>query len=107
MFLQLGGNPDSLDKSRTVSISSTTELRDDCILGVVRIDLFIMLQLKHKQPQFAKTFVNLMVGKKQLDIKNKVILGVDLLHRANISINSNGHQFALIARMTKEKGQKS
>ena len=48
-----------------------------------------------------------MVGKKQLDIKNKIILGVDLLHRANISINSNGHQFALIARMTKENGQKA
>ena len=107
MFIQLGDNPDVLDKSRTVSISSTTELRDDCILGVVRIDLFIMLQLKHKEPKFAKTFVNLMVGKRQLDIKNKVILGVDLLHRANISINSNGHQFALIARMTKENGLKS
>ena len=61
MFIQLGGNPNVLDKSRTVAISSTSELIDDCILGVVRIDLFIMLQLKHKEPQFAQTFVNLMV----------------------------------------------
>ena len=101
MFIDLGGNPDELDKSRAVAISSTTELKDDCILGVLRIDLYIMLQLKNKEPQFAQTFVNLKVGKRNLDIKNKIILGVDLLHRAHISINSNGRQFALIARMTK------
>ena len=90
MFIDLGGDPDKLDKSRTVAISSTTELKDDCILGVLRVDLYIMLQLKHKEPQFAQTFVNLMVGKRNLDIKNKIILGVDLLHRAHISIQSNG-----------------
>ena len=69
MFIQLGGDLDSLDKSRSFSISSTTELRDDCILGVVKIDLYIMLKLKQKQPEFGKTFVNMMIGKKQLDIE--------------------------------------
>ena len=48
-----------------------------------------------------------MVGKKNLDIKSKIILGVDLLHRAQISIKSNGRQFALIAHMLKENGLKS
>ena len=48
-----------------------------------------------------------MVGKRNLDIKNKIILGVDLLHRAHISIQSNGRHFAVIARMTKENGLKS
>ena len=43
----------------------------------------------------------------QLDIKSKIILGVDLLHRARISIKSNGRQFALIAHMLKENGLKS
>ena len=77
MFIQLGGTPEVLDRSQTVTISSTTELRDDFILGVVRVDLFIMLQLKHKKkvPQFAKTFINLTVEKKQLNIKKKLSLG--------------------------------
>ena len=74
---------------------------------MIKIDLYIILKLKQKQPEFGKTFVNMMIGKKQLDIENKVILGVDLLHRAKIMINSNGHQFALIARLAKENGQKA
>ena len=103
-FIKLGGDPNSLDKSRSFSISSTTELRDDCILGVVKIDLYIMLKMKQGQPEFGKTFVNMLVGKEQLDIENKVILGVDVLHRAKIMIHSNGHQFALVARLEKENG---
>ena len=47
MFIDLGGDPIKLDKSKTVAISSTTELKDDCILGVQRIDTYIMLQLKN------------------------------------------------------------
>ena len=39
MFLDLGGDPNKLDKSKTVAISSTTELKDDCILGVQRINI--------------------------------------------------------------------
>ena len=50
MFKKLGGDQSSLDKSKSFSISSTTELRDDCILGVVKVDLFIMLKLKSGQP---------------------------------------------------------
>ena len=86
MFLKLGGNPNNLDRSKTVTISSTTELKDDCILGQQRIDIYIMLQCKNKEPQFARTYLNLLVGKKNLDINNKIILGVDLLHRAQVSI---------------------
>ena len=104
MFVKLGGDPNSLDKSRSFSISSTTELWDDCILRVVKIDLYIMLKMKKGQPEFGKTFVNMLVGKEQLDIENKVILGVDVLHRAKIMIHSNGHQFALVARLEKENG---
>ena len=48
-----------------------------------------------------------MVGKKDLDIQSKIILGVDLIHRAQIVIKSNGHQFALIAHMLKVNGLKS
>ena len=62
MFIKLGGDPNCLDKSKSLSISSTTELRDDCILGV------------------------------------------DVLHRAKIMIHSNGHQFALVARLERENG---
>ena len=92
MFIKLGGTEEVLDRSQTVAISSTTDLRDDCILGIVKVDLYIMIHLKHdhKQPQFTKTFINLMVGKKELDIKNKIILGVDLLHRAKVSVESKG-----------------
>ena len=107
MFVNLGGDPKNLDRSKAVTISSTTELKDDCILGVQRIDLYIMLQCKNKEPQFARTYLNLMVGKKNLDIQSKIILGVDLLHRAQIAIKSNGRQFALIAHMLKDNGLKS
>ena len=48
-----------------------------------------------------------MVGKKDLDIQSKIILGVDLIHRAQIAIKSNGRQFALIAHMLKANGLKS
>ena len=82
-------------------------MKDECILGVQRIDIYIMLQCKDKKPQFARTHLNLMVGKKNLDIQSKIILGVDLLHRAQIAIKSNGHQFALIAHMVKDNGLKS
>ena len=105
MFIKLGGDPSSLDKSTSFSISSTTELRDDCILGVVKVDLYIMLKLKSGQPEFGKTFVNMLVGKEQLDLENKVILGVDVLHRAKIMIHSNGHHFALVGRLERENGQ--
>ena len=105
MFRKLGGDPSSLDKSKSFSISSTTELRDDCILGVVKVDLYIMLKQKSGQPKFGKTFVNMLVGKEQLDLENKVILGVDVLHRAKIMIHSNGHQFALVGRLERENGQ--
>ena len=30
---------------------------------------------------------------------------MDVLHRAKIMIHSNGHQFALVARLEKENGQ--
>ena len=63
-----------------------------------------MLKLKQGQPDFGKIFVNMLVGKKQLDLENKVILGVDVLHRAKIMIHSNGHQFALVARLERENG---
>ena len=64
-----------------------------------------MLKLKQGQPEFGKTFVNMLVGKEQLDLENKVILGVDVLHRAKIMIHSNGHQFALVGRLERENGQ--
>ena len=63
-----------------------------------------MQKMKKGQPEFGKTFVNMLVGKEQLDIENMVILGVDVLHRAKIMIHSNGHQFALVARLEKENG---
>ena len=84
MFVSLGGDPKNLDRSKAVTISSTTEMKNDCILGVQKIDIFIMLHGKAKDPQFAKTHLNLMVGKKDLDIQSKIILGVDLIHRAQI-----------------------
>ena len=107
MFLNLGGNPNNLDRSKTVTISSTTELKDDCILGQQRIDIYIVLQCKNKEPQFARTYLNLLVGKKNLDINSKIILGVDLSHRAQVSIKSNGRQFTLIAHMLRDNGVKS
>ena len=107
MFVNLGGDPKNLDKSKAVTISSTTEMKNDCILGVQRIDIYIMLHCKAKEPQFARTHLNLMVGKKNLDIQSKIILGVDLIHRAQIAIKSNGRQFALIAHMLKDNGLKS
>merc|ERR1711984_72281 len=107
MFVSLGGDPKYLDRSKAVTISSTTEMKNDCILGVQRIDIYIMLHGKAKDPQFARTHLNLMVGKKDLDIQSKTILGVDLIHRAQIAIKSNGRQFALIAHMLKDNGLKS
>ena len=107
MFLKLGGNTNNLDRSKTVTISSTTELKDDCILGQQRIDIYIMLQCKNKEPQFARTYLNLLVGKKNLDINNKIILVDDLLHRAQVSIKSNGRHFTLIAHMLRDNGLKS
>ena len=73
MFVHLGGDPKNLDRSKAVTISSTTELKNDCILGVQRIDIYIMLHGKAKDPQFAGTHLNLMVGKKDLDIQSKII----------------------------------
>ena len=107
MFLSLGGDPEYLDRSKAVTISSTTKLRKNCILGVQKIDIYIMLHGKAKDPQFARTHLNLMVGKKDLDIQTKIILGVDLIHRAQIQIKSNGSQFALLAHMIKDNGLKS
>ena len=104
MFVSLGGDPKYLDRSKAVTISSTTEIRNDCILGVQKIDIYIMLHGKTKDPQFARTHLNLMVGKKDLDIQSKIILGVDLIHRAQIQIKSNGSQFALLAHMIKDNG---
>ena len=49
----------------------------------------------------------MLVGKKNLDINSKIILGVDLLHRAQVSIKSNGRQFTLIAHMLRDNGLKS
>ena len=69
MFVSLGGDPKYLDRSKAVTISSTTEMRNDCILGVQKIDIYIMLHGKAKDPQFARTHLNLMVGKKDLDIQ--------------------------------------
>ena len=86
MFVSLGGDPKNLDRSKAVTISSTTEMKNDCILGVQKIDIFIMLHGRAKDPQFARTHLNLMVGKKDLDIQSKIILGVDLIHRAQIVI---------------------
>ena len=34
MFVNLGGDPNNLDRSKAVTISSTTEMKNDCILGV-------------------------------------------------------------------------
>ena len=34
MFVNLGGDPNKFDKSKAVTISSTTEMKNDCILGV-------------------------------------------------------------------------
>merc|ERR1712082_211606 len=82
-------------------------MRNDCILGVQKIDTYFILHGKAKDPKFAHTHLNLMVGKKDLDIQSKIILGVDLIHRAQIQIKSNGRQFALIAHMLKDNGLKS
>ena len=48
MFVNLGGDPKNLDKSKAVTISSTTEMKNDCILGVHRIDIYIILQCSIK-----------------------------------------------------------
>ena len=66
MFRKLGGDQSSLDTTKSYSISSTTELRDDCILGVIKVNLYIMLKLKSGQPEFGKTFVNMLVGRSSL-----------------------------------------
>ena len=106
MFLSLGGDPEQLDRSKAVTISSTTELRTNCILGVQKIDVYIMLHGNAKNPKFACTHVNLMVLKKDLDIQTKIILGVDLIHRAQMQIKSTGSQFAIIAHMAKANSLK-
>ena len=64
-----------------------------------------MLKLKSGQPECGKTYVNMLVGKEQLELENKIILGVDVIHRAKIMIHSNGHHFALIGRLERENGQ--
>ena len=105
-FLQIGGKEEILDKKCKFSISSSTELREDCIVGIAKLNLFIVLKCKKSSNdiKFGKVVIDFYIASPSLNLKNKILLGCDFIHKTKAVVYSNGKSFGVTAKLESEFG---
>ena len=107
-FLSLGGQLSNLKSDQRYSISSSTEIKVDCVMGTAELDIYLVLKNKQNldQMQLAKSKLNLLVGSDNLNMENdKFILGTDFLHQTKAHIYSNGQSFGVTAMLQCQNGE--
>ena len=105
-FLQIGGKEETLDKKSRFSISSSTELKEDCIEGIAKLNLFVALKSKKSSNEikFGKVVIDFYVASPSLNLKNKILLGCDFIHKTKAVVYSNGRSFGITAKLESEFG---
>ena len=96
IFESLGGKLSDLDKSETFSIASTTQVRDNCVIGTIWCNLYLPINPRRKsenEVNFGRTWVKLLVGSNDLDMKEKFLIGTPMLHQTKAEIFSTGNRF--------------